>query len=153
MFPLVVDLLQRYHSCFRQRSSATCQQARLLITKSKLESFAAATVAFVGAAADSTARCDPSTSTLPVLACSRCRYLQAGQNVLIQSGPEDDEADALLAIASQAGVPKHMNLGLVQMKDQERVDRCPALPCPALPCPALPCPALSLPPSPLQSCY
>lgn len=48
--------------------------------------------------------------------------------MLIQSGPEDDEADALLAIASQAGVPKHMNLGLVQMKDQERMDRCPALP-------------------------
>ena len=65
--------------------------------------------------------------------------------MLIQSGPEDDEADALLAIASQAGVPKHMNLGLVQMKDQERVDRCPALPCPALPCPALPCPALPCP--------
>ena len=62
--------------------------------------------------------------------------------MLIQSGPEDDEADALLTIASQAGVPKHMNLGLVQMKDQERMDRCPALPCPALPCPALPCPAL-----------
>ncbi|KAL3157123.1 hypothetical protein ABBQ38_001368 [Trebouxia sp. C0009 RCD-2024] len=47
----------------------------------------------------------------------------AGQNVLIQSGPEDDEGDALLAIATQAGVPKHMKLGLVQMKDQERMDR------------------------------
>ena len=53
--------------------------------------------------------------------------MQAGQNVLIQSGPEDDEGDALLAIATQAGVPKHMNLGLVQMKDQERMDRYTAL--------------------------
>lgn len=53
--------------------------------------------------------------------------------MLIQSGPEDEEADALLAIASQAGVPKHMKLGLVQMKDQERMDRCPALPDIALP--------------------
>lgn len=43
--------------------------------------------------------------------------------MLIQSGPEDDEGDALLAIATQAGVPKHMKLGLVQMKDQERMDR------------------------------
>lgn len=43
--------------------------------------------------------------------------------MLIQSGPEDDEGDALLAIATQAGTPKHMNLGLVQMKDQERLDR------------------------------
>lgn len=49
--------------------------------------------------------------------------MQAGQNVLIQSGPEDDDGDALLAIATQTGVPKHMNLGLVQMKDQERMDR------------------------------
>ena len=35
----------------------------------------------------------------------------------------NEEADA---IATQAGVPKHMNLGLVQMKDQECMDRCPA---------------------------
>ena len=48
---------------------------------------------------------------------------QAGQNLLIQSGPESSEDDALVAIASQGSLPKHMKLGLIEMKDQERMDR------------------------------
>lgn len=50
-------------------------------------------------------------------------YWQAGQNMLIQSGPESTDGDALLAIATQSILPKHMHLGLIQMKDQERMDR------------------------------
>ncbi|KAL0038546.1 hypothetical protein WJX77_010122 [Trebouxia sp. C0004] len=48
---------------------------------------------------------------------------KAGQNLLIQSGPESTEGDNLLAIAAQGSLPKHMNLGLIKMKDQERMDR------------------------------
>ena len=47
--------------------------------------------------------------------------------MLIQSGPESEEGDALLAIATRAAIPEHMDLGLVQMKDQERMDRCSAI--------------------------
>lgn len=43
--------------------------------------------------------------------------------MLIQSGPDSTEGDALLAIATQGSLPKHMNLGLIEMKDQERMDR------------------------------
>jgi len=43
--------------------------------------------------------------------------------LLIQSGPESTEGDSLLAIATQGDLPKHMNLGLIEMKDQERMDR------------------------------
>lgn len=49
--------------------------------------------------------------------------VQAGQNVLIQSGPGSDAGDALLATASHAAIPKKMNMGLIEMKDQERIDR------------------------------
>ena len=43
--------------------------------------------------------------------------------MLIQSGPESTEGDSLLAIATQGPLPKYMNLGLIEMKDQERMDR------------------------------
>lgn len=61
-----------------------------------------------------------------VCQCSCTTYitsLQAGQNVLIQSGPGSDAGDALLATASHAAIPSHMNVGLIKMKDQERIDR------------------------------
>ncbi|KAL0031396.1 hypothetical protein WJX79_008726 [Trebouxia sp. C0005] len=48
---------------------------------------------------------------------------KAGQNLLIQSGPESTEGDALLATATQGSLPRHMKLGLIEMKDQERMDR------------------------------
>ena len=43
--------------------------------------------------------------------------------MLIQSGPGSYAGDALLATASHAAVPSHMNMGLIEMKDQERIDR------------------------------
>ncbi len=43
--------------------------------------------------------------------------------MLIQSGPESTEGGSLLAIASHGSLPEHMNLGLIEMKDQERMDR------------------------------
>ena len=44
--------------------------------------------------------------------------------MLIQNGPESSEGDSVLAIASKAAVPQHMKLALVEMNDQERMDRC-----------------------------
>ena len=78
-----------------------------------------ATAACLSPAAGFTARLDLHS----IASSTRSCHVQVRQHVPIQSGPEDEEADA---IATQAGVPKHMNLGLVQMKDQECMDRCPA---------------------------